>query len=303
MITDKLNTEHGNGTNTLLPAVAPTLAVSTDSDALDEGGSSGIAIGATTKLSTLSILRKRYPEKEYALMEEVRDKAGFSASRSADFIAVNLWPSRGLHINGIELKSFRSDWLSELKKPEKAENIFQYCDYFWLLTSDDNVAKLDEIPSAWGWLSIKGQKIYVKKEAPKLEPKTFTRHFLCAMLKRATDKTNYVHIDDIADKLQSAKESAKIDKEYQLRQAIKERDEFAKILKEFKESSGIDLESTRWNYGDNNPKKIGEIVKLLQRNGIEEIKKQLLGLENTAKFALDRISETLEKLKANDANV
>jgi hypothetical protein len=82
-------------------------------------------------MSVFEILRKRFPENEYALMAEVRDKAGFDASRSADYIAVNLWPSRGLSVNGIELKSFRSDWLSELRKPEKAEKIFQYCDYFW----------------------------------------------------------------------------------------------------------------------------------------------------------------------------
>ena len=67
-----------------------------------------------------SIIRKRYPENEFVLMEEVSDAAGFSRSRSADYIAVGLWPSRGLYINGIELKSFRSDWLSELKKTKES---------------------------------------------------------------------------------------------------------------------------------------------------------------------------------------
>ena len=48
MITDKPNTEHGNGTNTVLPAVAPTLTLSTDSTALDGvSGLRGSAIGAT----------------------------------------------------------------------------------------------------------------------------------------------------------------------------------------------------------------------------------------------------------------
>jgi 3'-phosphoadenosine 5'-phosphosulfate sulfotransferase (PAPS reductase)/FAD synthetase len=50
MITDKPNTEHGNGTNTLLPAVAPTLTLSTDTEALDGGqGLSGLRVGATSK--------------------------------------------------------------------------------------------------------------------------------------------------------------------------------------------------------------------------------------------------------------
>jgi len=48
MITDKPNTEHGNGTNTLLPAVAPTHELSTDALALVRAqGLSGKGIGAT----------------------------------------------------------------------------------------------------------------------------------------------------------------------------------------------------------------------------------------------------------------
>lgn len=34
------------------------------------------------------LLEKRFPSKEYALLQEVRDKAGFYASRSADGIAM-----------------------------------------------------------------------------------------------------------------------------------------------------------------------------------------------------------------------
>lgn len=243
--------------------------------------------------SIYSILRKRFPENEYALMQEVRDKAGFAASRSADFIAVNLWPSRGLAINGIELKSFRNDWLNELKKPEKAENIFQYCDYFWLLTANENVAKLEEIPPSWGWLCIKNDKIYVKKEAPKLEAKPLTKHFACAMLKRAVDKTGWVHVDEIEVRLQQAKEKGKNDAGWDLARVTKERDEMRRTLREFKEHSGIDLE--RRYYGEG-IKEIGGIVKLLQRNGIESVKNQLLGLESTAQLALERISETLKAL-------
>ena len=50
MITDKPNTEHGNGTNTVLPAVAPTLTLSTDAIALALRGMCGIGIGAKIRL-------------------------------------------------------------------------------------------------------------------------------------------------------------------------------------------------------------------------------------------------------------
>lgn len=238
------------------------------------------------------ILKKRYPDNEYALLREVRDKAGFDASRSADYIAVSLWPSRGLSLNGIELKSGRGDWLSELKKPEKAENIFQYCDFFWLLTADENVAKPDEIPANWGWMNIKGQKITVKKDAPKLEPKPLTKHFVVAMLKRASDKTDYIHTDDIKDRIEAARESGRVNKEYLFERYQKDYDELHKSVKEFKEASGIDLDVSRWSLND--PKKIGAAVRFILDGGTEQFTKQLQALEKTANNIVGQISHELK---------
>lgn len=249
------------------------------------------------KIRTMTIfelLRKRYPSNEYALMEEVSDRAGFERSRSADFIAVNLWPSRGLAINGIELKSYRNDWLAELKKPEKAENIFQYCDYFWLLTRDETIAKEEEIPTAWGHLCVKGEKIVVKKEAPALNPLPLSKSFVCAMLKRANDKSNYVRREDIKDEIEKTKESAKIAKEWELKSMTEKHQKIVNILREFKEGSGIDLSSLEWNY-NRNPKKIGEAVKFIEDNGLESIRNQLFGLEKTAQIVLDRISTAFKQ--------
>lgn len=71
-------------------------------------------------------LEKRFPAGQFALLQEVSDAAGFGRSRSADGIAMSLWPSRGLGIDGIEIKSYRSDWLRELKHPEKADQTIMY---------------------------------------------------------------------------------------------------------------------------------------------------------------------------------
>jgi hypothetical protein len=240
------------------------------------------------------ILRKKFPEREYALMQEVSDAAGFNRSNSADFIAVGLWPSRGLAINGIEVKSFRSDWLRELKKPDKAENIFKYCDYFWLLTSDETIAKLEEIPPTWGWMSIKGEKIIIKKEAPALSPLPVSKNFLAAMLKRAQDKTNWVHADSIKDKISEAKEYARSENKRQIDRLEKELAEITNAVKEFKEASGIDLKYyPRYN---TSPKKMGEALKLLENGGAEHMKKKLLDLEKTAKTVYDAISKAIESL-------
>jgi hypothetical protein len=162
-----------------------------------------------TKPEIWELLQRKFPAQQYALMAEVRDAAGFSASRSADYMAMNLWPSRGLTVTGIELKSYRGDWLNELKNPKKAEAIFKYCDYFYLLTTDEKIANLSEIPDSWGWMCIKGKTLRTLKQAPKLNPTPLSRDIVATMLKRAIDKTEYVHINSIEDKIQAARDSQK----------------------------------------------------------------------------------------------
>lgn len=237
-----------------------------------------------------SIIRKRYPENEYALMQEVSDASGFSRSNSADYIAVGLWPSRGLYINGIELKSSRGDWQSELKKPKKAENIFKYCDFFWLLTTDDTIAKIEEIPATWGWLCITDSKIIIKKDAPKLEPIELTRHFIAAMLKRAVNKQNFIHVDTIQDKIAEASKKA-IDevtlqnqRDYESLKGLREQ------VKQFEEASGINISSRYWH----NNKKIGEAVKFIEEGGTESISNNLNILKRQADEICSQINKALE---------
>lgn len=130
-------------------------------------------------------LRKRYPMPEWVLMEEVRDAAGFQSKRSADAIAMNTWPSRGLEINGFEIKASRSDWLRELKDPAKAEAIAAYCDRWWIVALPDLV-KPDELPIGWGLLELKANgSLKEMKLAPKKEDvKPLNRTFIAAMMRR-----------------------------------------------------------------------------------------------------------------------
>lgn len=220
-------------------------------------------------------------------MAEVSDAVGFSRSRSADYIAVNLWPSRGLTITGIEVKSYRSDWLSELKKPAKAENIYQYCDYFYLLTIDDTIAKLEEIPATWGWLCVKGSVVKTMKEAPRLEAKPVSRHFMCAMLKRACNKEHWVHEDSIEERIEVARalgeKTGKQDNQYKAGQY----DQLSAVVKEFEEASGINMNCWRPK------KKIGAAVQFLNDGGAEGLAKKLVKLKVTADFICKTLADQL----------
>lgn len=242
------------------------------------------------KTKIYEIVRKHFPENEYALLQEVRNAAGFSASRSADYLLMNLWPSRGLSVHGIEQKSHRGDWLSELKKPEKAEAIFKYCDYWWLLTTTEGVAKIDEIPEKWGWKQISNGKIKTMKEAPKLNPIPLDRGIIASMLKRAGDKSNFIHKDDIADALRQEREAGENSKNHRLKKVEEDLAQIRINIRDFQEHSGIYLGDTEsWRRPDY--KKIGDAVKFISNNGtdkvVEQIQRMLSNIRN--------ISESLER--------
>lgn len=236
------------------------------------------------------ILLGRFPPREYVLMQEVSDSAGVSRSNSADYIAVNLYPSRGLAVNGIEVKSHRSDWLRELKKPDKAENIYKYCDFFWLLTDNDDVVKtVDEIPITWGWLHVKGNRILTKKQAQKLTPDAISKSFMCAMLKRAGSKDSYVHISTISEKIEEAKLHGSLNNKFALQTAENNLKRLEDRVKIFEEASGVRLGS----YYPGDIKKIGESVKFVYNGGMEAQKEELEGLRRKAEMICKNLNDIL----------
>lgn len=139
----------------------------------------------TTDIVTVA-LRERYCQPEFAFFQEVGD-SGSGSRVYADGVAINMWASRGYAITGFEVKVSRSDWLRELKQPEKSEPILTRCDY-WYLVAPDEVYLPDEVPVSWGILSFKDGKLREKRKAPKLEPKPITRAFVAQMFRRAHTK-------------------------------------------------------------------------------------------------------------------
>ena len=240
------------------------------------------------------LLLARYPAGEYAVMQEVSDAAGFSRSRSADGIVVNLWPSRGLEISGLELKAYRGDWLRELKKPEKAENIFKYCDRWWLVTDDETIAKIEEIPMNWGWMcgNKNGTKMCIKKEAPLLKPEPVSRSFLAAMMKRAT--RGMIHKSSLENEIEVRAESlAKIKRDnskYELDRKTEELDALRKRLSEFERLSGVKLD--RYDMGN-----IAAAVKVLRHTHPEELLSKLVQTQNSISSIYDAITKGIKELQ------
>ncbi|RUW57119.1 hypothetical protein [Mesorhizobium sp. M8A.F.Ca.ET.021.01.1.1] len=221
-------------------------------------------------------------------MFEVANTTGHSARRSADAIVMNLWPSRGLLIEGIEVKVSRSDWRRELGNPAKAELIAQYCDKWWIVSPDDIVHE-HELPALWGHMVVnENGAIRVKKPAPKKDGvKPLDRNFAAAMLRRASD------VDAATFDAAVSMRAAELEKSFEdrVRRAVDrktmEADRALKTLARIKEA-GIDVDSI-WD-----AKELAGQIKLGQRLGrVGSTLKHQIG---TLKRALDDLTTFHDEL-------
>ena len=130
-------------------------------------------------------LAARFKQPEYAIFFEVNNGTGMNGGRRyADAIAMSLWPSRGLHLHGFEIKVSRSDWLSELKNPEKAELFASRC-HTWSLVTANDIVKSGEVPAQWGWYEIVSGKVECRQPPPITEAANPEWHWIAAILRRA----------------------------------------------------------------------------------------------------------------------
>ena len=127
----------------------------------------------------------------YAVAAEVRSGAGFDSRRSADFVAMDLWPSAGLTLHGHEVKVSRSDWLRELKDPSKAAEFIPYMNTWWIVVSDRRIVREGELPDDWGLMAMRGSALTVVKKAPRRDALPLTPSRLAALLRAVAQIAEY----------------------------------------------------------------------------------------------------------------
>lgn len=99
-------------------------------------------------------LRRRYRWPKYVLIEEAENGTGAHRGRLADGLALALWPSSGMWLYGFEIKTSRADLLRELRQPGKWRAVGRYCDYWWLVVTEDVWQKDDDLPACWGVMQL-----------------------------------------------------------------------------------------------------------------------------------------------------
>lgn len=205
------------------------------------------------------MLRERYADPAFAFLPHVREGTGVYAGRTADAVAMGVWPSRGFELLGFEIKCSRSDWLREVRNPAKADGLFAYMDRWWIVTSDKSMVYPGELPPTWGWIAVMGTQLRVQVEAPKLDPKPLTHVFLAAILRQASrqvyadDQIAKVKRDAEAEGYARGLKDGHRDEQY----GRPKESEAVAAIQAFKAASGIDLYSA----GVYRVGQIGDIVK------------------------------------------
>lgn len=232
------------------------------------------------------LLSLRYPAPAWAIFFEVASGVGRGGGRYADALAMSLFPSRGLDFHGFEIKHNRKDWLSELKRPEKADRIASYCDFWWLVLGNEGIAKKEEIPSTWGVLVDEDGQLVQKKAPKRLKSRAPDRFFIAALLRRANEMAERAERrmeDEFSSKkaVQKAYDQGVKKGEQDAREdadiAHREHEALKRNLADFEHASGIKIDM--WNGG-----RIGEAVERLR--GLKK---------STAAEELDQAAETLER--------
>lgn len=254
-----------------------------------------VTVGFLAAGDIIEHLALRYPAPQWAFFEQVRNATGYGAvTRTADALAFGLWPSRGLHLHGFEVKCSRGDWLRELRAPEKADEIAGYCDFWWI-AAPAGCVKLDELPQPWGLLEVSEKgRLAQKKGAEALSPAPLDRAFIAAVFRKSTESMVPRSAVDgrVASLVEQRVAALSRTAEHEAREFKAKLDALVADVRTFQEASGINIRDS-W---PNTPKDVGEAVrrildgpKALARSD-EQLRRMQRGLR--------RVQEEIDRLVA-----
>lgn len=245
-------------------------------------------------------LRARFGASGAVIMEEVSNGTGAHASRYADMVVMETWPSRGLEIHGIEIKVSRHDWMRERANPAKAEEIHRHCDFWWLAVERGVLAEgPNEVPSRWGILELTedttgNPRLVVvrgatREERPKEVSRLFVAAMLRAMVRKDADETERRIQDEVRKRVDAHREADR-------RARLDGADLAGKLLEKMRAEMGED--AVRWALTDDVLRAFSVVYKARLADGWDGICGLLSTVTDTEAKARDlreRMAKALEE--------
>lgn len=241
-----------------------------------------------TAADARAALMNRYRAPEWATFFEVANSTGGGAVRSADAVAMSLYPSRGLRLHGFEIKVSRSDWLHELKQPDKSVAVQRFCDHWWIVTPAD-IVREGELPPTWGHLILKGNGLNCAVKAPTLDRDQWEPAFLAALLRRGHDAREKAIRDGVTEAMAAeraaieAEVARRVEREVSMR--ARRHDEAVHTLDAIRTAAGMEPEQ----YFDGEG--FGKAIAMVHRAGVVETYGRMHVLSDYARKLAEQIDE------------
>jgi hypothetical protein len=142
-----------------------------------------------TSTQLVKLVRNKYksPPNSFeraVILEEVPNGTGGHQSRWIDVAVFETWPSKGLSRSAFEIKVSRSDFVNELRQPEKHQWCKECFHYFWFVAPKD-VIKEEELPTNAGWMYPAGERLCVKRHAVRNDTPRLDDKLLAAFMRAA----------------------------------------------------------------------------------------------------------------------
>jgi hypothetical protein len=219
----------------------------------------------TEELTTL--LRRRFVGDGFGVSSVFATNVGWTtggSARRADAISISMYPSRGLQIQGFELKVSRSDWLSELKDPAKAEQFASVVDFWWLVVSDVRIVRAD-LPIGWGLMAQSGDRLRVVEQAMRRDRQPMQWPQVVALTRAVGFEATRLAESELARSALERRQDADDRLAYETMRA--KITTLEGVLREYREATGIDLTGTRWRGPiPSEAREIGRAVKRLMED-------------------------------------
>lgn len=248
-----------------------------------------------TEAGMLSALAGRFPAPAYAFFTHVPNATGGRASRTADGLAMSLWPSRGLLLLGFEVKVSKQDWRREYLNPAKTEEgLYRFCDHWWM-AAPKGIVDRQQLPPTWGLLELDDKGRWHKTiEAPKLTPEAVTRHFLASLMRQLHEQA--MQGDHIRDARTKGIEEGRALNQDAVESARAREQEVRKAVEEFEAASGVSI--GRWDAG-----RIGAAVRLVLDDRHRHALMKLETVKRELQQALTSVTVALETAERETAAI
>jgi hypothetical protein len=240
-----------------------------------------------TEDSLLGKLETKFAPPAWAFFSHVKNSVG-GGSRTADGIAIACWRSLGLEIHGFEIKCSRADWLRELKHPEKCDEVFRYCDRWWIVAANTEIVFSGELPPTMGLMVPGGAGLKCETKAPKLEPEPLTRWFVAEVLRRRFQTEN--HPPALSREYSKGFDAGREQQKNSFKWEKEKHQRLQKNVDDFQRESGIEL--SEWTHGA----EIGKAVRLVLNGAATNLQRQLEHLLHSSERIVEQIKTELGKV-------